>query len=97
MMFLTFAAIEADPWNAVECALPTDADRALLEAAYRAAQQCAATEYRLMTAARDRAYVPTGWTAGEDAPDVHEFNEARWFQAEQRMNEIAARLDDTRQ
>ncbi|MGO9233427.1 MAG: hypothetical protein ACLP4V_04825 [Methylocella sp.] len=90
MTVLTLAAIEADPWNAVELAWPADADRVFMEAAYRAAKRCAVIEYDLLIAAREGRHIPEGWMTGEEeSPDIHEYNKARWLQAEQRMELIA--------
>jgi hypothetical protein len=92
MTILTLAAIEADPWNAVELELPADSDRVFLETAYRAAKRCAVIEYDLLIAAREGRHIPEGWMAGdEESPDIHEYNKARWLQAELRMELIAER------
>ena len=88
---LTLEAIEQDPWNAVELPLPANADPALLDAAKSAADYCVDGEHALMMAARAGDYVPPGWTPAPDAPDVHEYNEARWLQALDRSELIEQR------
>ena len=83
-------AIEADPWNAVVLEWPADADRVFMEAAYRAAKRCAVIEFDLLIAAREGRHIPEGWMVREEeSPDIHEYNEARWLQAEQHKEFIA--------
>jgi len=94
MTILTIAAIEADPWNAVEYDLPRDADSALLRAANSAARTCMEHEYELMMAAREGLYTPPGWMLAEDAPDIHEYNEYRWLKALDRVETIESRLGE---
>ena len=103
MTILTLAAIAESPWNAVAYDLPTDADRALLEATYSAAQQCVAEEYGLMNAALAGSRSSRG-QVGEDAAalDGEEDYEERWFDAarrvvlatEQYWRAFQARIDD---
>jgi hypothetical protein len=45
-----------------------------------------------MVAAWERRYTPPGWTGADGDPDVHEYNEARWFQADQRVELIDERI-----
>jgi hypothetical protein len=103
MTILTLAAIAESPWNAVAYDLPTDADRALLEATYSAAQQCVAKEYGLMNAALAGSHISRGQTGEEaEALDGEEDYEERWFDAarrvvlapEQYWHAFQARIDD---
>src|SRR5208283_3801119 len=63
----------------------------LLDAAREAAAFCRDGDYELMRAARDGLYVPPLYEPHPDAPDVHEMNEAYWFRAETRVEEIEER------
>jgi hypothetical protein len=90
---LTLEAIERDPWNAVELSLPPNADAALLQAARSAAEYCADGEHELMLAAREGRYTPPGWTGAEGEPDAHEYNEAKWLQADKRLGLINEQID----
>jgi hypothetical protein len=94
---LTLEAIENDPWNAVELPLPANADETLLKAARSAAEYCADGHHELMMdalAGRNSEH----WSkeldaAGIPQPDAHEYNEARWLQADKRLGEINEALD----
>jgi hypothetical protein len=88
---LTLEAIEADAWNAVAYELPEKADRALLDAAFRAVRSCVARERELMLGAEEGLHVPAGRTEGEDSVPVHAYNEARWRQARERLDLIGNR------
>jgi hypothetical protein len=91
---LTLDDIADDPWNAVVMPLPKDATPELLGAALSSAEYCVEGEYDLMQQAQAGEYVPSGWTPGEDSPDVHEYNEARWLAALDRAELITARQND---
>jgi hypothetical protein len=88
---LTLEAIEADAWNAVAYELPEKADRALLDAAFRAVRSCVARERELMLAAEDSLHVRAGRTEGENSAPVHACNETRWRQARERLDLIGNR------
>jgi hypothetical protein len=90
---LTLEAIERDPWNAVELPLPDNPGEALLKAARSAAEYCAEGEHELMVAAREGRYTPPGWTGAEGEPDVHEYNEGNWLQADARLGAINEQID----
>jgi hypothetical protein len=98
MPILTLAAIEAHPSNAVDYALPATPDRTLLEAAYCAAVYCLNVNFLLMRAVRERRYVPPQWLADQAAesvcPDAHEYNEARWLKAVERVHLIAEQFEE---
>ena len=94
---LTLEAIAADPWNAVELPLPPGAGKELLTAAREAAAYSHATEHHLMMEARAGRNTEH-WSAelhaaGVPQPDIHEYNENRWFQAETRLDEIDSALE----
>ena len=94
---LTLEAIAADPWNAVELPLPPAADKELLTAARSAAEYCADGEHHLMMEARagrnTEHWSAALHAAGIPQPDVHEYNEDRWFQADTRLGAINEALD----
>ena len=90
---LTLEAIAADPWNAVELPIPADASKELLTAARSAAEYCAEGHYDLMQQALAGTYTPPGWTGAEGEPDAHEYDEARWQQAEARAGFLTGYLD----
>jgi hypothetical protein len=92
---LTLEAIAADPWNAVELPLPADADKELLIAARSAAEYCADGHHELMMKAIAGEYTPPNWTGVGDGtePDVHEYDEGKWLQADARLNLIDERLE----
>ena len=94
---LTLEAIAADPWNAVALPLPADADKELLTAARSAADYCVHGEHHLMMEARAGRNTEH-WSeelhaAGIAQPDVHEYNEARWFEAVKRVDAIDEALE----
>lgn len=89
MKHLTLEALRENPWNAVTLPLPSNPDCFLLELAHHAAAACATSEYAVMLAALAGLYVPEGWTAATDSPDIHEESEARWSEAVTRVKEIA--------
>jgi hypothetical protein len=77
----------------VELPLPADADKELLTAARSAAEYCAEGHHELMTKAIAGEYTPPGWTGVEGEPDAHEYDEARWLQADARLDVINEALD----
>ena len=94
---LTLEAIAADPWNAVELPLPADASKELLLAARDAAEHSHGLEHHLMMEARagrnTEHWSAELYEAGIPQPDVHEYNESRWFKAGTRLGEINEALD----
>lgn len=90
---LTLETIAADPWNAVELPLPANVDKELLIAARSAAEYCADGHHELMEAARRGDHTPPGWTGADNEPDAHEYDEARWLQADTRLAVINDRLE----
>jgi hypothetical protein len=88
MTTLTVQAIRENPWNVVTQPLPEHPAELLLEAAYRAAEYCAASEYKLMEAARRGRHIPAWFNPDEICPDPHEESEARWLRAEEKIEEI---------
>ena len=86
MTILTLEAIEADPWNAVKLEWPADADRAFLSGGGLSGRQ---TVRRNRIRPVDRCARGVDGTGEEELPDIHEYNKARWLQAEQRMELIA--------
>jgi hypothetical protein len=88
MPTLTIETIRENPWNVVAHSLPEHPTPLLLEIAHLAAAYCRQSEFVLMMAAREGIYTPPGWEASDDCPDVHEENETRSFDADQRLQEI---------
>ncbi len=89
MPILTLAAIRENPWHVVTYTLPSRPNRLLLELAHLAADYCRHSETQLMFAARQRRYIPDGWSPDNDSPDVHEESEALALTAEARCEEIS--------
>jgi hypothetical protein len=88
MAVLTLEAIEADPWNAVECELPEPIDVALLEAASRAVRTCISLEHSRMLEAEESRHMQRE-TGETKYPPVHAEHKARWQQAATRLHLIA--------
>jgi hypothetical protein len=90
---LTIEAIRENPWNIIAQRLPEQVDALLLELACLAAIYCRNSEYRLMLAARAGDYTPQGWLAENGDPDVHEENETRACDADNKLTEICSRYE----
>jgi hypothetical protein len=85
---LTIAALRENPWNVISHELPSDSDQLLLTAARLAAAYCADSEYLLMRAARDGAYVPAWWDDTNKTPDAHEESEELFYFSDCKLREI---------
>jgi hypothetical protein len=90
MPVLTLEALEADPWNAVEYELPEEAERGLLDAAFRAVRGCLKREHDLMLAAEAEWRIKPE-TGEAEYPPNHAEHKARWEQGCERLYLIADR------